>query len=117
MEQTIKGKVPSKSNCYKIVRIAGTSQLGKQDKLYAYEKSFYLQCNVYRNRRIRKLFELYLDVYFENQRPDLDNSLKVVLDCLQGCSAITNDRNCVKIEARKYIDRDNPRVEFTIVEV
>ena len=66
---------------------------------------------------ISGLFELELNVYYEPQRPDLDNCFKIVLDCLQGCKAIKNDRNCVKITARKFIDKINPRIEFTLNEV
>ena len=56
-------------------------------------------------------------MYFQSNQPDLDNSLKGLLDCLQGCDAIKNDRNCVKIVANKFIDKLNPRIEFTLVEV
>jgi Holliday junction resolvase RusA-like endonuclease len=56
-------------------------------------------------------------VYYESQKPDLDNALKIVLDCLQGCKAIKNDRNCVKIIAQKFIDKTNPRIEFELNEV
>lgn len=66
---------------------------------------------------IAGLFELYLNVFYENQRPDLDNCFKTVLDCLQGCKAIKNDRNCVKIVAEKFIGKVNPRIEFIIKEV
>jgi Holliday junction resolvase RusA-like endonuclease len=117
MIQTIRGKVPSKSNSYKVVVIGGHGSLAKQDKLKEYEKSFYLQCNHYRNRNIKGLFELTLKVYYENQRPDLDNCFKIVLDCLQSCKAISNDRNCVKIVAEKFIDKENPRIEFELKEV
>ena len=64
---------------------------------------------------IKGLFELRLEVYYENQRPDLDNSMKILLDCLQECKAIVHDRNCVKITAEKFIDKDNPRIEFELV--
>lgn len=117
MKQVIKGKVPSKSNCYKVVIISGHGSLAKHQNLKDYEKSFYLQCNNYRNKHIKGLFELHLDVFYMNQRPDLDNCLKIILDCLQGCKAIENDRNCVKIVANKYIDKDNPRIEFEIISV
>ena len=66
---------------------------------------------------IQGLFELELNVYYENQRPDLDNCFKIVLDCLQGCMAIKNDRNCIKILAQKFIDKKEPRIEFIIKEV
>lgn len=117
MKQVIHGKVPSKSNCYKVVTLNGHGSLAKQSALKKYEKSFYLQCSQYRNRNISALFELHLNVFYENQRPDLDNCFKTVLDCLQGCKAIKNDRNCVKIVAEKFIDKVNPRIEFEIIPV
>lgn len=116
-EQIIYGSVPSKSNCYKIVTLAGHGSLAKTAAMKEFEKKFYLQCGKYRNRNIRGFFELYADVYFQSNQPDLDNSLKGLLDCLQGCNAIKNDRNCVKIVANKFIDKNNPRIEFTLVEV
>lgn len=115
--QTILGKCPSKSNCYKVVTLSGHGSLAKQRALKDYEESFYLQCDKYRNRDIRGLFALRIRVYYENRRPDLDNCLKVVLDCLQQCHAIRNDRQCVRIEAEKFIDRTEPRIEFEITEI
>ena len=117
VKQVILGQIPSKSNCYKIITLYGKGSLAKTPALKLYEKSFYLQCNHYRNKNIKGLFELHLDVYNSSQRPDLDNSFKVVLDCLQACKAIENDRNCVKIVAQKFVDKVNPRIEFTIKEI
>lgn len=71
MIQIIKGKIPSKSNSYKIVTIKGHASLAKQAILRAYEKSFYLQCNLYRNKMIKGLFELRLEVYYEFQSTHL----------------------------------------------
>jgi len=116
-EQVILGNAPSKANQYKIITLGGHGSLAKTSALKEYEKKFYLQCGAYRNKNIQGFFELYVDVYFHSNQPDLDNSLKCLLDCLQTCKAIKNDRNCVKIVANKFIDKNNPRVEFTIVEV
>ncbi|MEI7505056.1 MAG: RusA family crossover junction endodeoxyribonuclease [Paludibacter sp.] len=116
-KQTITGQVPSKSNCYRIITLSGHGSLAKTPALKLYEKSFYLQCNHYRNRNIKGLFELYVNVHNGSQRPDLDNSFKVLLDCLQSCKAIENDRNCIKIVAQKFVDKINPRIEFEIKEV
>jgi Holliday junction resolvase RusA-like endonuclease len=110
MKQVIQGICPSKSNCYRI----GHQGLFKTKALSDYEKTFYLQCNHYRNAGIGGLFELHLDVYYPANRADLDNSLKVTLDCLQHVKAITNDNNCCKIVAQKFVDRTNPRIEFTL---
>jgi crossover junction endodeoxyribonuclease RusA len=56
---------------------------------------------------------LWLDFYRPRKSGDLDNRLKVVLDALQGI-AYANDRQVVEIHARRYEDKDNPRVEITI---
>lgn len=116
-EQVILGNAPSKANQYKIITLGGHGSLAKTKALKEYEQKFYLQCGAYRNKNIQGFFELYVDVYFHSNRPDLDNSLKCLLDCLQTCKAIKNDRNCVKIVANKFVDRIRPRLEFTIVEV
>lgn len=113
--QTIAGNVPSKSNCYKIVYNHGHSDIGKTDALEAYEQSFYMQVGAYRNLGIKGLFEYHCRVFYPSMRSDLDNSLKVRLDCLQHAGTIQNDNKCVKIVAEKFIDKANPRVEFRIV--
>lgn len=74
-----------------------------------------MQCGL-RNANIDKRFKLTIDVYFSSDRPDLDNSCKVVLDMLQSCKVIKNDRLCSEIHARKLIDKENPRIEFEIEE-
>lgn len=114
MIQTIHGKCPSKSNCYKIVTINGHASLSKTKALREYEDKFYIQCNHYRNANITGYVEFYIDVFYPSERSDLDNSLKVVLDCLQKCGAIKNDNKVVKIIARKFLDKNNPRIEFEI---
>jgi len=116
-EQVIYGTPPSKSNSYRIITIKGHGSLAKTDAMKKYEKDFYLQCGAYRNKNIKNFFELYLDVYLPTQRQDLDNILKGVIDCLQSCKAVANDRYCVKIVAQKFIDPVRPRVEFTLKEV
>jgi Holliday junction resolvase RusA-like endonuclease len=117
MKQVIHGTPPSKSNCYKIITVKGHGSLAKSPALKKYEEDFYIQCNLYRNKNIKGYFEFYIDVYYPNQRSDLDNSLKSVLDCLQKVKAIDNDNKCVKIVANKFLDKKDPRVEFVIKEV
>ena len=114
---TIIGQVPSKSNGYQIIRIGGHSSLKKSDALVKYEQAFYMQMGVYRNLHIDGLFELHMDVYFTSMSHDIDNSLKVVLDCLQSGGAIKNDNRCTHIVARKFIDKTNPRIEFRLIEL
>lgn len=117
MEQIIYGNPPSKSNCYRIISINGHGSLAKTSALKKYENDFYIQCNQYRNKNIDNYFEIYVKVFYPSQRSDLDNSLKCLLDCLQKVKAITNDNLCVKITAEKYLDKLNPRIEFTLTKI
>ena len=115
--QTIFGNCPSKSNCYKVINLNGHASLSKTKALKEYENQFYIQCDKYRNAGISGYFELHVRVFYPSQRSDLDNSLKVVLDCLQRVKAIDNDNKCVKIVAEKFLDKENPRIEFGLQSV
>lgn len=115
--QTILGNCPSKSNCYKIIKRGAHADMAKADGLVKFEKLFYMQCGKYRNLNLDSFFEFHCKVYYPSMRSDLDNSLKIQLDCLQLAKAIKNDNKCVKIIAEKFIDKINPRVEFKIITV
>lgn len=108
--QVIKGKVPSKSNQNRI----GKGKFFKSQDVSNYESSFLWQCGKYRNKNISTWFELYIDVYYASNRQDLDNSFKVILDCLQTAKAITNDNKCVRIISEKRFSKE-PRIEFAII--
>lgn len=110
---TILGDCPSKANAYKIITIGGHASLSKTQGLKSYEKAFYLQCPC-RGVNIDTFFIIDIDVYYANNRKDLDGSFKILLDCLQQCKVIKNDRECVEIHARKMVDKNNPRVVITI---
>ena len=62
-------------------------------------------------------FGLDIDVFFKTKSSDLDNAFKVILDCLQNVSAISNDNLCYEITARKHIDKINPRIEFSLIKL
>lgn len=112
----IRGQVPSKSNCYKVIKKCGHASLAKQKVLKEYEKSFFLQCPE-RDRKLKGYFELHVKVFYRSNLPDLDNALKILLDCLQMTKTIDNDRYCTKIIAEKFVDKENPRVEYIIIPV
>ena len=109
----VQGTVPSKSNGYKIIKIGNHASLGKTATLQNYEKSFFMQCKD-RGKNIDSYFEFQLDVYYPSNRSDLDNSLKIILDCLQKANVIKNDNLCTQILARKFVDKNNPRIEYKI---
>lgn len=116
LKQVIHGNIPSKSNSYRIVTLCGHGSLAKTPSLKEYEESFYAQCSI-RGKNIQGFFKLDVDIYYKNMRPDLDNAFKVLLDCLQTCKVIKNDRQCMEIHARKIVDKKDPRVEFEIEEI
>tara|TARA_R110000751_G_scaffold116675_1_gene216831 strand:+ start:791 stop:1162 length:372 start_codon:yes stop_codon:yes gene_type:complete len=122
IEATIHGNTPSKSNCYKIITLGSKerrySSLGKTKVLKTYEDQFFIQLPPkLRNLDIAGYFEFEIDVFYPSQRADLDNSLKIVLDCLQMTKTIRNDNKCVRIVANKALDKTNPRIEFKIIEL
>ena len=121
-KQIIYGNTPSKSNCYRIVTIGKGlkrhSSLAKTKALKEYENSFFMQLSgELRDKDINNFFELEIDVYYPSMRSDLDNSLKCVLDCLQKTKTIRNDNKCVKIIARRFVDKKEPRIEFILNEL
>ncbi len=111
----IQGNTPSKSNCYKIITLGKHASLAKTPALKKYEESFFWQIGSLRDKMIDVPFELHIDVFYPSKRSDLDNSFKVVLDCLQRTKVIKNDNNCSLIHARKFIDKENPRIEFKLI--
>ena len=115
--QTVLGTVPSKANQYRIITLGGHGSLAKQKALKEYEDKFYLQVGEYRNLNISGMFEFHCRVFYPSMRSDIDNSLKVVLDCLQKTKTIENDNKCIKVVAEKYIDKNNPRIEFKIITI
>ena len=112
-KMTILGDCPSKANSYRIITIRGHARLGKTKVLQSYEKAFTLQCK-FRGLNIKEFFYIDMDVYYPNNRKDLDGAWKIILDCLQANGVINNDRECLELHARKMIDKANPRVEITI---
>jgi len=106
----IKGQVPSKSNGYRI----GNNRLYKSLPLKEYEVSFEWQIRKHKGQVIAEPFEIWIDVYFQSNRSDLDNAAKVILDCLQSTGMIENDRLCSVLVMRKHIDKLDPRIEFEI---
>lgn len=107
---TILGQVPSKSNGYRIAN----NRLFKSVELKSYEVSFEWQIKKHLKECIDVPFQIWIDVYFQSNRSDLDNSAKVILDCLQTSGVIKNDRLCSVLVMRKHIDKENPRIEFEI---
>lgn len=113
--ETIYGQVPSKSNSY--TPIPKGARFVKSKKVTDYENSFILQLSrSLKGKNIQTNFEIHIDVFFKTKASDLDGCFKIVLDCLQKARTIKNDNKCIRIVAEKHIDREQPRVEFEIIE-
>lgn len=118
--QIILGNPPAKSNCYRIIILKNKDKtkqhasLAKSEELKKYEADFALQCSLYRRAHINVPFEIKIDCHFRSKQSDLDNALKVILDCLQAAEAISNDNLCEHIDIGKFVDPVNPRIEFTL---
>lgn len=117
-KEIILGVIVAKSNHY--VSVPDTvkgSRIILDDVYRKYQSDFLSQIDIYKNRLINSPFILYADIFFLNERFDLDNACKTLLDLLQDAKAIKNDRLCVELHAKKHIDHRVPRVEFSIVEL
>jgi len=60
-----------------------------------------------RRRKLARADELALG--------DVDAPLKLTIDALESCGAIDDDARVVELRARKFIDRDNPRIELRVM--
>ena len=108
--EVIYGTVPSKSNSY---RFSGRF-VYKTKALKDYEASFIEQCQVYKGAKIEGNLKIILKVYYPNRKSDLDGVTKAVLDLLQKVEAFENDNKVAELFLFKGLDKENPRIEFTI---
>lgn len=116
-KEIIFGVIVSKSNHYMSVPDKENGSRIVLDDVYKkYQSKFLSQIRIYKDRMINFPFILYADIFYFSDRFDLDNSIKSLLDLLQDAKAITNDKLCVEIHCKKHIDKNNPRVEYSIIE-
>ena len=116
--ETIYGIIVGKTNHYiSVPDTENKCRIVLDDKYREYKKTFLSQVKIYKDRMINYPFILHVDVFYINDKFDLDNSVKTLCDLLQDCNAIINDKLCVEIHARKHIDKRNPRVEFWLQEI
>jgi len=115
-KEVILGLPPSKSNSYFVVysKKKDRTFVLKSEAVKKYERQFALQCMKYKNQNIEEFFTLEIDVYYPNNRSDLDGAAKIILDCLQSVGAIKNDNLCTRLVMNKYLDKLNPRVELLL---
>lgn len=59
--------------------------------------------------------DVSINFYFFRDR-DVDNCIKAVLDVLQEYGVVENDRQVFSVVATKAMDKENPRVEVSVIE-
>lgn len=111
---TIPGNPPSKANTYRVITVNGHGAIAKGQQAKRYAESFMWHCGKLRDLNIDVPFEIYFDAYFSSKAHDLDNALKEPIDLMGKVKTFKNDNLVMKIVARKFIDKENPRVEITI---
>jgi Holliday junction resolvase RusA-like endonuclease len=119
MKIIIHGQPITKKNSQQII-IAGKRPCIIPSKAFkAYEKLARAQLAQYPTRYqgpISVKCEYWLG---DARRPDLTNLMAATHDILEHCGIIDNDRNIVSVDGSRIVgvDRQNPRVEITIVAV
>ncbi len=78
-----------------------------------YKNEVYAFCLVHRIKPISGDLAISLDCYRPAKRGDLDNLFKGLFDALNGC-AWHDDSQVIEINARRFDDAKNPRVEVEI---
>ena len=101
---------PPSSNClYATVR--GRRVLSKEGRLY---KAKAAQMAINAGCTPLSGFVVFcIDVFRPIKSGDLDNRIKIVQDSLKGV-AWDDDKQVVEIHARRFDDKENPRVEVSI---
>jgi len=111
---TIHGHLPRKSNSRRIVvnRRTGKPMVIKSQDALDYERDFMRQ--VPGSAKIGMKGELHLTavIYYRSNRSDLSDEL--FCDLMEKAGIIENDRQFVAKILYKRIDKENPRVVFTV---
>lgn len=112
---TVQGVLPSMKNGRRIVRNRGTGHplSIKSQVAIDFETIFNLQVK----RPAKAILDeviLTLDIYYPNQRHDVDGEL--FCDLLQKRGVLNNDRQIRRKIFTKYLDKLNPRVEWKLEE-
>jgi crossover junction endodeoxyribonuclease RusA len=81
-----------------------------------YKKIVEAVCIANRLKPLDGELKVEINAYRPRKSGDLDNLFKVMLDSLKG-SAFHDDKQIVEIHAKRFDDKDNPRVEITVQEL
>lgn len=106
--------VPPSVNHYWKNRRGGGRYVGEAGQ--AYHKAVGEVCRTHGLSPFTGRVVMTVTVYRKENRGDLDNYCKALLDALAG-HAYVNDKQVYELHLYKALDRKNPRVELTIDEL
>ena len=118
---TIKGKLPCLNEYIKAIN--SNRHKGNKLKQDTEDIIIWIIKPQLRGVHIKRLVLIKYDFYEPNKRRDLDNvssfAKKVIQDSLVKAEVLQNDgwKNILGSSEQFYCDRENPRIEVTIVEV
>ena len=108
--------MPRKSNSRRIVKINNKMRNIKSKNAIEWMDTAVLQVMVSaRQQQVTQYTQpvaLYADVYYRSERSDLSSEL--LMDALEKSNLIKNDRQIHHQTLTRYVDRQNPRVEWTL---
>lgn len=93
-------------------RVAAGGRIVKSNESVRYADNVGWLCRARGIEPLEGKIGVMIDVYSTTAARDLDNSIKCLLDSLNGF-AWADDRQIYEICATKHIDAKNPRVELT----
>jgi Holliday junction resolvase RusA-like endonuclease len=111
---TIFGQLPSLKNRRRLIPARGNRKpmIIKSAEAMDYEKAFLMAIP----QRMRIGYDgpvsVKVRVWYQSRRSDL--STELLLDLLQKSGIILNDRQVHHIESFKGLDKENPRLHFTV---
>lgn len=112
---TIYGQPYSKSNSRRKVYNKKTKKpmFIKSAEAIAYSEGFLKQV-VWGKEPLECKLALHCNIYYSNERPDLDESL--IMDCLEKSGVVRNDRLIREKHVYHFIDKYNPRADIVLKE-
>lgn len=108
---TVMGHLASKANGR---RWRGPGHSIKSQAALDFVSTFPLQLPTRKDAPFDKPVAMYVWAYYRDMRRDLDIAL--LQDCIQKAHIIENDRQIVEIHARRFVDKERPRVIFELRE-
>lgn len=111
---TVYGSLVSKANSRRITR---SGLVIKSKAAMDFTNTAIIQLQALRKGRspIECNVGMDITIFYSSRRPDL--SPELFFDCLQKAEVLANDRQIHQYTATKMLDKEQPRVEFTIFEL